>query len=64
MYCGLRLDTGHSYIVYGPLSAGATMLMYEGAPNFPAEDRFWDLVEKYKVSLLYTAPTAIRAFIK
>lgn len=56
--------TGHSYIVYGPLSAGATMLMYEGAPNFPAEDRFWDLVEKYKVSLLYTAPTAIRAFIK
>ncbi len=56
--------TGHSYIVYGPLSAGATMLMYEGAPNFPAEDRFWDLVEKYKVTLLYTAPTAIRAFIK
>ncbi|MEM7477754.1 MAG: acetate--CoA ligase [Planctomycetota bacterium] len=56
--------TGHSYIVYGPLSAGATMLMYEGAPNFPAEDRFWEIVEKYKVSILYTAPTAIRAFIK
>ncbi|WP_149499778.1 acetate--CoA ligase [Roseiconus lacunae] len=56
--------TGHSYIVYGPLTAGATCLMYEGAPNFPAEDRFWDLVEKYKVTILYTAPTAIRAFIK
>jgi acetyl-CoA synthetase len=56
--------TGHSYIVYGPLSAGATALMYEGAPNFPAEDRFWELVEKYKVTILYTAPTAIRAFIK
>lgn len=56
--------TGHSYIVYGPLSAGATCLLYEGAPNHPAEDRFWDLVEKYKVTILYTAPTAIRAFIK
>lgn len=56
--------TGHSYIVYGPLSAGATCLMYEGAPNHPAEDRFWDLIEKYKVTILYTAPTAIRAFIK
>jgi len=56
--------TGHSYIVYGPLSAGATVLMYEGAPNFPAEDRFWAIVEKYKVTVLYTAPTAIRAFIK
>lgn len=56
--------TGHSYIVYGPLSAGATTVMYEGAPNFPAEDRFWEIVEKYKVSILYTAPTAIRAFIK
>ncbi len=56
--------TGHSYIVYGPLAAGATCLMYEGAPNHPAEDRFWDLVEKYKVTILYTAPTAIRAFIK
>jgi acetyl-CoA synthetase len=56
--------TGHSYIVYGPLSCGATVLMYEGAPNFPAEDRFWDIVERHKVSILYTAPTAIRAFIK
>ena len=56
--------TGHTYIVYGPLSAGATCLMYEGAPNFPAEDRFWELIEKYKVTILYTAPTAIRAFIK
>lgn len=56
--------TGHSYIVYGPLSSGATMLMYEGAPNFPAENRFWALVEKYKVTILYTAPTAIRAFVK
>ncbi|TWU46222.1 Acetyl-coenzyme A ligase [Rubripirellula tenax] len=56
--------TGHSYIVYGPLSAGATCLLYEGAPNHPAEDRFWDLVEKYKVTILYTAPTAVRAFIK
>ena len=56
--------TGHSYIVYGPLAAGATALIYEGAPNFPAEDRFWELVEKYKVTILYTAPTAIRAFIK
>lgn len=56
--------TGHSYIVYGPLSAGATTLMYEGAPNAPAEDRFWEIIEKYRVNILYTAPTAIRAFIK
>jgi acetyl-CoA synthetase len=56
--------TGHSYIVYGPLSNGATLLMYEGAPNFPAEDRFWALIDKYKVTILYTAPTAIRAFVK
>ena len=56
--------TGHSYITYGPLSAGATCVMYEGAPNAPAEDRFWEIVEKYKVTLFYTAPTAIRAFIK
>ena len=56
--------TGHSYIVYGPLTAGAQVMMYEGAPNFPAEDRFWALIEKYKVTILYTAPTAIRAFIK
>ncbi len=56
--------TGHSYVVYGPLSAGATVLMYEGAPNWPEEDRFWALIEKYGVTILYTAPTAIRAFIK
>ena len=56
--------TGHSYITYGPLSAGATCVVYEGAPNFPAEDRFWEIVEKYKVTSFYTAPTAIRAFIK
>ena len=56
--------TGHSYVVYGPLSAGATVLMYEGAPNWPDEGRFWELIEKYKVTIFYTAPTAIRAFIK
>jgi acetyl-CoA synthetase len=56
--------TGHTYIVYGPLSAGATAVMYEGAPNWPAEDRFWDIIERHKVNILYTAPTAIRAFIK
>ncbi len=56
--------TGHTYIVYGPLSAGATCVMYEGAPNFPDESRFWQLVEKYKITTFYTAPTAIRAFIK
>ena len=56
--------TGHSYIVYGPLSAGATSLMYEGAPNWPDEGRFWELIEKYRVNIFYTAPTAIRAFIK
>jgi len=56
--------TGHTYIVYGPLSAGATSMMYEGAPNWPDEGRFWDIVEKYRVNIFYTAPTAIRAFIK
>ena len=56
--------TGHSYIVYGPLSAGATTVMYEGAPNWPQEDRFWDIIERHRVTILYTAPTAIRAFIK
>ena len=56
--------TGHSYCVYGPLSAGATVLMYEGAPNWPDEGRFWQLIEKYRVNIFYTAPTAIRAFIK
>ncbi len=56
--------TGHSYVVYGPLANGATSLMYEGAPNFPEPDRFWRIVEKYNVTVLYTAPTAIRAFMK
>ena len=56
--------TGHSYSVYGPLAAGATVVMYEGAPNFPQEDRFWSIIEKYRVNILYTAPTAIRTFIK
>ena len=56
--------TGHSYVVYGPLANGATSLMYEGAPNFPEPDRFWRIVEKYGVTILYTAPTAIRTFMK
>jgi acetyl-CoA synthetase len=56
--------TGHSYTVYGPLCAGATVVMYEGAPNFPENDRFWRIIEKYRVNTLYTAPTAIRTFIK
>src|SRR5437879_3915102 len=56
--------TGHSYIVYGPLCNGATTIMYEGAPNYPREDRFWALIEKYRVNTFYTAPTAIRAFVK
>jgi acetyl-CoA synthetase len=56
--------TGHSYIVYGPLSAGATTVMYEGAPDFPQPDRFWRIVEKYRVNILYTSPTAIRAFVR
>jgi acetyl-CoA synthetase len=56
--------TGHSYVVYGPLANGATVVMYEGAPNWPEPDRFWRLIEKYRVTILYTAPTAIRAFIK
>jgi acetyl-CoA synthetase len=56
--------TGHSYTVYGPLAAGATVLMYEGAPNFPENDRFWQIIEKYRVSIFYTAPTAIRTFLK
>jgi acetyl-CoA synthetase len=56
--------TGHSYIVYGPMSNGATVVMYEGAPNHPAPDRFWDLIEKHRITILYTAPTAIRAFMK
>lgn len=56
--------TGHSYVVYGPLAAGATTVIYEGAPDYPAFDRFWDIVERYKVSIFYTSPTAIRALIR
>ena len=56
--------TGHSYIVYGPLANGTTTMMYEGAPNWPDEGRFWEIVERYGVTIFYTAPTAIRAFIK
>jgi acetyl-CoA synthetase len=56
--------TGHSYVVYGPLANGATVFIYEGAPDWPERDRFWSLIEKHKVSIFYTAPTAIRAFMK
>ncbi len=56
--------TGHSYVVYGPLANGATVFMYEGAPNHPDLDRFWDIIERHKITIFYTAPTAIRAFIK
>jgi acetyl-CoA synthetase len=56
--------TGHSYIAYGPLANGATCVLYEGAPDTPKQNRFWDIIEKYKVTVFYTAPTAIRAFIK
>jgi acetyl-CoA synthetase len=56
--------TGHSYVVYGPLANGATVLMYEGAPDWPQKDRFWSLVERHGVTILYTAPTAIRAFMR
>jgi acetyl-CoA synthetase len=56
--------TGHSYVVYGPLACGATVVMYEGAPDWPARDRFWEIVARYGVTIFYTAPTAIRAFMK
>ncbi|MCS7313303.1 MAG: acetate--CoA ligase, partial [Acidobacteria bacterium] len=56
--------TGHSYIVYGPLAIGATSFMYEGAPDYPDKDRWWALIEKYRINILYTAPTAIRTFIR
>jgi acetyl-CoA synthetase len=56
--------TGHSYVVYGPLAAGATVFVYEGAPDWPKQDRFWSLIEKHKITIFYTAPTAIRAFMK
>jgi acetyl-CoA synthetase len=65
-WCGADVGwvTGHSYIVYGPLANGATSVMYEGAPNYPAEDRWWRIVERYGVTIFYTAPTAIRACMK
>ncbi|MBM4236533.1 MAG: acetate--CoA ligase [Firmicutes bacterium] len=56
--------TGHSYIVYGPLSNGSTVFIYEGVPDYPAKDRFWELIEKYKITVFYTAPTAIRSFMR
>ncbi len=56
--------TGHSYVIYGPLANGATTVMYEGAPNWPDEGRFWKIIEDYRITILYTAPTAIRAFMK
>jgi acetyl-CoA synthetase len=56
--------TGHSYLVYGPLSNGTTVVMFEGAPDYPSKDRYWEIIEKYKVTILYTAPTAIRTFMK
>ena len=56
--------TGHSYILYGPLSNGATTLMFEGVPNYPDFGRFWDVCDKHKVNIFYTAPTAIRAIAK
>jgi acetyl-CoA synthetase len=56
--------TGHSYIVYGPLSNGATVVMYEGAPDYPDKDKIWEIVEKHKVTIFYTAPTAVRMFMK
>jgi acetyl-CoA synthetase len=56
--------TGHSYIIFGPMANGVTQVMYEGAPNHPKQDRFWKIIDKYKVSIFYTAPTAIRAFMK
>ena len=56
--------TGHSYVVYGPLALGATTLMFEGVPTYPNPDRFWEIIERYRVSIFYTAPTAIRALMK
>ena len=55
--------TGHSYMVYGPLANGASIVMYEGAPDFPRKDRFWDIIERYKVSIFYSSATAVRAFM-
>ena len=56
--------TGHSYVVYGPLQNGATVVMYEGGPTYPQPDRFWEMIDRHKVTIFYTAPTAIRAFMR
>ncbi len=56
--------TGHTYVIYGPMSNGATCMMFEGTPDYPSQDRFWQLIDKHKISILYTAPTAIRSFMK
>ena len=56
--------TGHSYIVYGPLANGATTLMFEGVPNYPSSSRFWEVIDKHKVNIFYTAPTALRALMR
>src|SRR5439155_22281469 len=56
--------TGHSYIVYGPLADGTTGVIYEGVPNYPSAERWWEIIERYKVDILYTAPTAIRSHMK
>jgi len=65
-YCSADVGwvTGHSYVVYGPLASGATVLMYEGAPNHPEPDRFWQLIDRHRVTIFYTAPTAIRSFMR
>ena len=65
-WCGADIGwvTGHSYIVYGPLANGVTGVMYEGTPDTPGKDRLWQIIEDYKVTIFYTAPTAIRAFMK
>ena len=63
MYCDW-LGTGHSYIIYGPLSNGATTIMFEGILNYPDSSRWWQIVDKYKVNIFYTAPTAIRALMR
>jgi acetyl-CoA synthetase len=65
-WCGADIGwvTGHSYIVYGPLANGATSVLYEGTPDFPDKDRLWEIIERYKVTIFYTAPTAIRTFMK
>ncbi|RYG67260.1 hypothetical protein EON77_16655, partial [bacterium] len=66
LFCTADLGwvTGHSYILYGPMALGATVLLYEGAPDFPDKDRFWDVIARHKATILYTAPTAIRSFMK